>query len=181
MNFRTYEDLISCINKNIDKIPRDIDLVVGIPRSGLMVASIIALYLNIPFVDIRSYLDEAELVTGTTRKCKTWIKNISEAKHVLIIDDSVSSGKAIKDVKEKIETCRLCNTKHTYLAIYGLAASYHKVDICFEVCEQPRMFEWNYMHHWALEYCCMDIDGVVCEDPNIIENDDGKRYKKCLR
>ena len=62
------------------------------------------------------------------------------------------------------------------MAIYALGATKHKVDIYFELCEQPRMFEWNYMHHWALEYCCMDIDGVVCEDPALFQNDDGKKY-----
>lgn len=23
------------------------------------------------------------------------------------------------------------------------------VDIWFEICNHPRMFEWNYMHHWG--------------------------------
>ena len=50
------------------------------------------------------------------------------------------------------------------------------MDIYFKICEQPRMFEWNYMHHWALEYVCMDIDGVLCEDPSVYQNDDGKNY-----
>lgn len=66
------------------------------------------------------------------------------------------------------------------MAVYALAASKRMVDIYFEVCEQPRMFEWNYMHHWALEYCCMDIDGVICENPTYLQNDDGKRYLKFL-
>ena len=43
------------------------------------------------------------------------------------------------------------------------------------------MFEWNYMHHWALEYCCMDIDGVICEDPSIFQNDDGVNYLQFIQ
>lgn len=175
MNFRTYEDLTKCIVKNLYKIPRDIDLIVGIPRSGTMLASILALYLNLPYTDIENFVNKGNLKTGTTRKCKNWIKRIDEAKHVLIVDDSISSGKAVKETKEIIKDKQI-NVNITFMAIYALGATKHKVDIYFELCEQPRMFEWNYMHHWALEYCCMDIDGVVCEDPALFQNDDGKKY-----
>lgn len=162
MNFKTYENLTDCIIKNLHKIPRDVDLIVGIPRSGTMVANILALYLNLPFTDIDKFVSGGLIKTGSTRKCKNWIKEISEAKHVLIVDDSVSSGKAINETKEFVKKngvgCRI-----TYLAVYALAASCRKVDIYFELCEQPRMFEWNYMHHWALEYCCMDINNIILE------------------
>lgn len=177
MNFRTYEDLVNCIHKNIGKVPHDIDLVVGIPRSGTMVANIIALSLNLPFMDIEDYLNNRVIVTGTTRKCQNWIRCVDQAKHVLIVDDSVSSGKAVREAKERLKGR---NEKYTYLAVYALAASCKMVDIFLEICEQPRMFEWNYMHHWALEYCCMDIDGVLCEDPTLVQNDDGKKYERFL-
>lgn len=47
MNFRTLDQLNQCIYNNMYKLPRDIDLIVGIPRSGMLVANIIALYLNL--------------------------------------------------------------------------------------------------------------------------------------
>lgn len=175
MNFKTYEDLTKCLVKNLYKIPRDVDLIVGIPRSGTMVANILALYLNLPFIDISGFVNQAEIKTGTTRKCKGWIKSVSDAKHVLIVDDSVSSGKAVRETKKMLSDFQI-ETKVTFMAVYALSASKHMVDLYFEVCEQPRMFEWNYMHHWALEYCCMDIDGVICEDPDRFQNDDGKKY-----
>lgn len=175
MNFKTYGDLTDCIVKNIHKIPRNIDLVVGIPRSGTMVANILALYLNLPYTDVDNFFNRGKLRTGNTRKCKSWISRIEDAKHVLLVDDSISSGQAIKEVKGRLKEQEMeCNV--TYLVVYALAASRSKVDIYFELCEQPRMFEWNYMHHWALEYCCMDIDGVICEDPSFFQNDDGKKY-----
>lgn len=179
MNFRTYEDLTKCIVKNLHKIPRDIDLIVGIPRSGTMVANILALYLNLPFTDIDNFVNKGALKTGTTRKCRGWIHSIEEAKHVLIVDDSVSSGKAIKGAKELFAEKNV-SVKTTFMAVYALNVSKGMVDIYLELCEQPRMFEWNYMHHWALEYCCMDIDGVVCEDPDRSQNDDGEKYIEFL-
>lgn len=176
MNFITYEDLNGCIYKNIHKIPRDIDLIVGIPRSGLMVASLLALYLNLPFTDIDSYISDNIYGTGNTRKCDQWIMNASEAKKILIVDDSISKGDAIKEAKDKLKKHKE-NKNVLYCAIYALPTNIKQVDIYFEICNHPRMFEWNYLHHWGLEYSCVDIDGVLCEDPSFFQNDDGQRYK----
>jgi uncharacterized HAD superfamily protein/hypoxanthine phosphoribosyltransferase len=180
MNFITYNDLNDCIYKNLNKVPRDIDLIVGIPRSGTLVANIVALYLNLPFTDIDNYVNNGILRVGNTRKCENWIKSFHEAKKVLIVDDSISSGKAIRQAKELLNEANL-NCKYIYLAVYALENNIHMVDLFFKICHMPRMFEWNYMHHWALEYACVDIDGVLCEDPTIIENDDGKRYDEFLK
>ncbi len=180
MNFKTYEDLTSCIIRNLYKVPRDIDLIVGIPRSGTMVANIMALYLNLPFTDVDNFLEGGVIKTGSTRKCKNWIKRFEDAENILVVDDSISSGKATNEVKERLKGKNVV-CKITYLAVYALSISCKKTDIFFEICEQPRMFEWNYMHHWALEYCCMDIDGVICEDPSFFQNDDGKRYLEFIR
>ena len=52
MNFITFEELGECIYTNISKVPRNVDLIVGIPRSGTLAANLLALYLNLPFTDI---------------------------------------------------------------------------------------------------------------------------------
>ena len=158
LNFKTIADLDSCIVKNLHKIPRDIDLVVGIPRSGMLAATIIALHLNLPLLDMDSYLNQVQFHTGNTKKCENWIKTTQEAKKVLVVDDSISSGKAMNEAK--MLTKRIASVKHFFLAVYALELTSLMVDIFFEIVSQPRMFEWNFMHHWALEYACVDIDGV---------------------
>ena len=59
MTFKTINDLNQLINKNIHMIPSDVDLVVGIPRSGLFVATLISLYLNLPVTDVDSLLNDS--------------------------------------------------------------------------------------------------------------------------
>lgn len=179
MNFISFDDLNKCIYKNLDKIPQNIDLVVGIPRSGSLVANLIALYLNLPYTDIYSFVKKRELVSGSTRKSRLWIQNVEDAKHVLVVDDSISSGKAMREAKDKIERSDI-KAEIIYMAVYALRASSFLVDIYFELCEQPRMFEWNYMHHWMLEYTCMDIDGVLCRDPTIVQRLGEKNYQHFL-
>lgn len=180
MNFVTFEDMNNCIYKNLKKIPRDIDVVVGIPRSGMLPANIIALYLNLPFTDIDSFLENRKLKVGNTRKCKDWITMPQQAKKVLIVDDSVSSGKAIRQVKEQVSKSNI-SPECIFLAVYALEVNLFMVDLYLEICHHPRMFEWNYMHHWGLEYSCVDIDGVLCEDPSFFQNDDGKKYRDFIK
>ncbi len=178
MNIRTYNDLIKCMVDNLYKIPRDIDLIVGIPRSGMMVANILALYMNLPCTDIDNFLRKGEFRTGDTKKCSGWIKSVSEAKRVLVVDDSVSTGTALKEAKRLLEKV---DCEFVWLAAYIMPFNKSNVDIYFEVCNQPRMFEWNFMHHWGLQNSCMDIDGVLCQDPSFFENDDGNRYKAFIK
>lgn len=174
MNFVTFENLNDCLYKNMYKLPRDIDLIVGIPRSGLMVASLLALYLNLPFTDIDSFIKGEIYKTGNTRKSNKWITQASDAKKILVVDDSISTGEAIKEAKQKLKD--IMNIRIIYSAIYALPSNIKAVDIYFEICNHPRMFEWNYLHHWGLEYACVDIDGVLCQDPTIFQNDDGEKY-----
>ena len=160
MNFRTYDDLTKCIVKNLHRIPRDTDLVVGVPRSGTMAGNILALYLNLPFTDLDHFIHGDPLKTGSTRKSARWIRDISEARHVLVVDDSISSGDSMREVRETLEKAGL-TCEITTLAVYGLGLSRNMVDICFETVEQPRMFEWNFMHSWQLKYCCLDTYAMV--------------------
>ena len=57
MKYITLSDLSETIRKNIWKIPRDIDCIIGIPRSGMIAASIISSYLNVPLIDVCSFTE----------------------------------------------------------------------------------------------------------------------------
>jgi uncharacterized HAD superfamily protein/hypoxanthine phosphoribosyltransferase len=179
LNFVTYSQLNKDICKNLHKLPIDIDLVVGIPRSGMLVAAIIALYRNTPFTDIDTLLSGRFYSTGSTRKSSRLIQSLDEVKHILIVDDSISTGEAMNKAKEQISMMGL-NCKKTYCAIYALPTNFMFVDVFFKICNHPRMFEWNYMHHWGLKHACIDIDGVLCADPGFLQNDDSHRYENFL-
>lgn len=180
MNFKTITDLNSCINLNLSRIPKNIDLVVGVPRSGMIAAYLIALYLNLPCVDVDGMLRNDEIVCGNTKRRHSWINVCSDAKNILIVEDSTNTGQSILEIKEKLVGTGYEN-KVTYLAVYACNPGINQVDYYFEYIEPPRMFEWNYMHHDYLINACFDIDGVLCEDPTAEQNDDGEKYKKFIR
>lgn len=163
MNFVTFEQLNACIYRNMTKLPKDIDLVVGVPRSGLLVANLIALYLNLPFTDIDSFCDGRMFKTGKTRKCAKWAQSMDEVHKVLIVDDSISKGDAIKEAKEKLKGVYE-DKQYTFCAVYALPTNTSQVDVYFEICNHPRMFEWNYLHHWGLNYACVDFENIIYEN-----------------
>lgn len=179
MNFVTFDGLNQTIKRNLSKIPNDVDLIVGIPRSGLMTASILALYKNRPFCDLESVVAGRIFKTGTTRKSAQWITELCQANHILVVDDSISTGEALQSARAQMAQSGL-TCKVTYCAIYALPTNFKSPDLYFEICNHPRMFEWNYMHLWSLKHCCVDIDGVLCEDPSFVDNDDGPRYRDFL-
>jgi hypothetical protein len=68
MNFRSIKDLYQDVWQNLHRLPRDIELVVGIPRSGMLPATLIALARNLPLADLDGYVAGQILSTGRTRQ-----------------------------------------------------------------------------------------------------------------
>lgn len=179
MNYRSIADMNDTIMRNLPRLPRDIDLVVGVPRSGLLAGNLLCLALNIALTDVEGFLEGRVLAAGKTRRTARLDRDPAALKRVLVIDDSVYRGHAMTEVRRRIEAAAP-EAEITYCAVYGNETSHPSVDIVLEAVPQPRMFQWNVFHHGSLEHCCVDIDGVLCCDPTHEENDDGERYLRFL-
>lgn len=177
MNFRSHDDMTHLVRRNMPRIPADIDLVVGVPRSGLGPAAQIALARNLPFVTLDEYVaggaDAARFSarqrlggTGTGR--------------ILVVDDSVGDGGALTRVRAALAQAAP-DRPIVYLAIYWSGVSVDGLDLWFEKVSRPRLFEWNALHHEGIGNFCVDIDGVLCPDPTRAQNDDGPAYDAFLR
>jgi uncharacterized HAD superfamily protein/hypoxanthine phosphoribosyltransferase len=179
MQYRSVADLNDTIYRNAPRLPKDVDLVVGIPRSGLLAATLISLTLNLPLADLDGFVAGRLLATGRTRRREGWGPDAGEFKNVLIVDDSINSGKSIEAARARIQASGYAG-KVTFCAVYGLEVNQSGADLILEVVNQPRFFQWNLMHHPWLKHACLDIDGVLCADPTADENDDGERYHRFL-
>jgi uncharacterized HAD superfamily protein/hypoxanthine-guanine phosphoribosyltransferase len=177
MYYKSYFDLSQDIRHHLYKIPTDVTLVVGIPRSGLLAANIIALYLNLPLTDIDSFINGNVLSAG---KRGEQIQTDPFEGTILIVDDSLLSGSALKKAKEKLQKIEHKNYKLLYCCVYAVPEAKNMIDIPLVLLDQPRIFEWNIFHHPMLNNACVDIDGVLCIDPTEEENDDGKNYLRFL-
>lgn len=171
MYYRNISDLNQIILKRLDVLPRDFDLIVGIPRSGMLPANLLALYLNKPYTDIDSFLNGHIYKAGERGQ----FFDSADLKKVLIVDDSIASGSAMGKCKSRLSKfAEKFDLK--YCAIYVVPGKESMVDYYFEAVPLPRYFQWNVFNHTTLEKACFDIDGVLCVDPTEDQNDDGEKY-----
>ena len=100
LKFRTVQDTVTLIRK-LHTLPSDIDVVVGIPRSGVFPADLIALFLNKPFMTITEFAAHLPPYHGRTRAV-----TVGSFRKVLVVDDSVSSGKQLREAKKYLLNAR---------------------------------------------------------------------------
>ena len=173
LNYKTYHNMMMDIKANVHKIPKDIDCVVGIPRSGLIPAYMVGLLLN------KNVCSLDEFIAGTNNKniITERVKLTSKVRKILVIDDSINTGRAQSIARQRIKTIDLDKRYQIlYGAVYYVPGAQDKVDIAFTELASPRMFQWNYLNHSFLNNSCFDIDGLLCEDPTFEQNDDGEKY-----
>ena len=179
MQYRTFQDLNTAVLRHLHKLPPDTDLVVGIPRSGLLAACLGSLHLNVPMTDVQGLLEGRLLSSGRRMgKASDSLEAIAP-RQVVVLDDSIQSGSSMRLVREQIEAASL-PWNISYGAVFGNAARMEPADFILEVCPRPRIFEWNLYCDYMLTRSCFDIDGVLCRDPSPEENDDGPRYRAFL-
>lgn len=178
MYYRSVNDLNTALLTNLQRLPRDLDLVVGVPRSGLLAANLLSLMANITLTDLDRYVEGGVYSSGTT-KMHSMRKAVPGARRVLVLDDSIRTGEAMRTARNRILAAGISDDV-IYAAVYATTPHHPAADIVFEVVPLPRLFQWNFMHHVALETACVDIDGVLCLDPTEEENDDGPAYLKFL-
>ena len=171
MYYKNISDLNLTILRRLSVLPRDFDLIVGIPRSGMLPANLLALYLNRPYTDIDSFRNGHIYKSGERGQ----FFDINDYKKILVVDDSIASGSAILKSKEKLKEVEV-NFDIKYCAIYVIPGKEDLVDYFFEIVPLPRYFQWNIFNHTSLEKACFDIDGVLCIDPTEEQNDDGEKY-----
>lgn len=179
MHYRSVADLNDDIISGLHLVGSETDLVVGVPRSGLLAGMMMSLALNVPVTDVEGFIAGRVLSAGRTRRRAFFESNPHHARRVLVVDDSADTGNSMREARERL-TSAFPDAAFTFSVIYGAAPKCDGIDLIFKVLPQPRVFQWNVMHHNMLARCCVDIDGVLCADPSERENDDGEEYLRFL-
>lgn len=169
-SFVSYEQLLKWTIDWSDTISRP-DLIVAIPRSGLLVGNIIALRKGCP------------LAVPGMDKGESWVsKHIerSEFSRILLVDDSCATGESMARAKEQVRV----SYPHARIETAALIVSKDSkqlVDYCGVVIEPPRIFEWNFLHS-KKGVIAFDLDGVIAQEPaNPGMRDHMETYKQWIR
>jgi hypoxanthine phosphoribosyltransferase len=172
MKYITLAEMGKAVRQNIHKIPRDIDFVIGIPRSGVLAASIVCEYLNCPLIDLDSFCAGAKPTGGA--RLRYWEPRHTEGKKkVLVVDDTTWDGRSKRTAKAKLQPF-LDDYDFIFMVVFleGPGKSY--VDFWLEDVTMYTnnfrdnvLYEWNIFHHneGTMYGSMWDIDGVFCLDP----------------
>jgi hypoxanthine phosphoribosyltransferase len=157
MNYRNLQDLSTCIRKNLKTLPTEIDAVVGIPRSGMIAASMIATLMNKPLGVLNHFAR-----FGINYGPRGLEGEADRSMLVLLVDDSISGGETMQQAEKRL---RAYFHRVVTLAVYRKVQSPMITNYTFETVPGPRVFEWNWHRHHFLKTAMLDIDGVICHDP----------------
>lgn len=181
LKFVSYRQLLTDLESWERRLPA-VDGVVGVPRSGVLVASYLSLRRNIRLVPLDLLLRDP---AGCLEKSPLRASNPAmKEKHfkpltgrILVVDDCVSQhGMTMQELREKLKETPL---QIQYGAVYR-AAETTLVDHFFCEIPQPRMFEWNFFRHWNMHFSMWDIDGALCEDWTGVEDNQPESYLQHL-
>ena len=155
--------------KLAEQLPLDVDCVIGIPRSGLMFASVIATKRGLPLstpVDFTMGI----VWQATTRPLP------SSYKKVLIVDDSVGAGGKMEAAVKKIKAFDSSLEVRTACLLTTPGGDKRVESYQAKLTGYP-MYEWNIasvVHSNTFGGVCVDMDGVLTMDgtdePYIIPN-----------
>lgn len=171
MNFVSYEQMTRDAVTLARQLPRNTQGVLGIPRSGMMVAAIVAQELDCHLGDVSSYAQGR----GFTRPGRRMGRKTEGP--IVLIDDSHYAGQAMSGAMAELglnPALRFQGDVRT-AALYVLPGNEDRVWYHVRAIPAPRLFAWNWRSHDLMENALFDLDGVICMDPDA-KDDGGEAY-----
>lgn len=163
MTYTSIADMANTIRTNLWKVPSDVSLIVGVPRSGMIAALLVGEFLHKPVIDLQGFLNNTEPMCGSRSKHMR-----ADTGRVLVLDDTLYTGRSMNAVRARIQAK---NVLFGCIYAEGKNAT-EQVDLYFENNYNPNeelwhLYEWNILHHGEKlsKRTMWDLDGVLCADP----------------
>ena len=159
MYYLNYQDLVRDVSDWCRTMSTDFDVVVGIPRSGMIVASLIAAKFGKP-------LSSSDLFAQQRYWGISTINFNSPVGRILLVDDTSSTGysmdRAYNAIKLKFPDLEIIKA-----ALYISINRRPYVDRFYRLIPEDyhqNRFEWNMAHVKLNIFDVVDMDGVLCEN-----------------
>jgi len=174
ITFVSMEKLAGDIRELAGRLPQDIDLVVGIPRDGLLIATILALRLDVALADLDGFCD-GRLLSVSWRTNRMF----GECRSALVIDDCTKTGATMRLARERTAAMAERMTVRYTVLYYRQGDPIEALDIMPKLLGSPRCYEWRLSSH-NLDIYAFDLDGILCRNPTKAERNDEALYRRFL-
>lgn len=170
MNYVSFQKLREDVRRFAARLP-DLGMVIGIPRSGMLVASLIALERNWFLGSIKNEGGGIAHLGYGRRYNRSSVPSGG-----LVVDDSFHEGATMAMIRERMHS----SGNFQYAAMYVSDRGAETLDWWHEIVPAPRLFAWNWQHHSIVSQALVDMDGLLCEDPLVAEVHDESAYRNFL-
>jgi len=174
MIYFTYEDMCRDIRNNLTMIPRYVAGVLGMPRSGMLPATIIAEYLNVGLSTPDSVI-AAGSVTKALLEHGHREMRMDGPRVLLVVDDTCFHGNSMARTMKKLKHPAFAGYEFIFLAVYleGPCEKFTPHVWLRDIREPAKrgplgyaVYEWNLFAHGNLtRRTLFDLDGVFCKEP----------------
>ncbi len=148
--------------------------VLGLPRSGMFPASMIAMWLNLPLYFLDPQGNLLPMSGATKFGGVRMLDHKGSNGRLLVVDDTVYSGKAMKNIKSKLlEDVYSC-------AVYVKPASKDVIDFYAKELNHPHLLEWNLFNCTYIQDSLLDFDGILCPNVPFEILEDEEKHKNWL-
>lgn len=155
------------------------DAVIGIPRSGLAVASQMSIRLGLPLYSLGEY---GPIYLAGGLRVRRRGEEI-EPKKALLVEDSTASGHSFAEA-EKWMGELMTKWGVGRAAIYTVPGQIEYLAEYHRELDLPHWFEWNLLwNKWIMDQwkVGVDFDGILCPDFTPEQDDDGWRYLDAMK
>lgn len=153
----TCQQLAADTLRLVPKLPHDLSAIVGVARSGMFPASLLAMTLHLPLYA----LDQSGCVRPCGHGWRLGRRGRVEKGPVLIVDDTVGSGTSLAKTRPiAIRHFR----RMICAAIYANPLASLLPDLWVESLNLPHVLEWNFPNSIVTAVSAFDLDGIICHD-----------------
>lgn len=159
----TNNDLLESTMESIPKIP-EIKAVIGMPRSGMYTAGIIADQKNVPLISMSDKINEH--IVNAEMKNAGFLKRYLGFKSklpILFVDDTIYTGMSMSNIRKQLLQ-KNPDENFLFFTNYSSPKQRDKADILGGILAEPHLLQWNLFNSTLTSRIMFDIDGILSPD-----------------
>lgn len=155
IGYRTYAQLAQDIRRWEPHLP-PLSAVIGVPRSGLVPAAMLATLRHIPVIPIESLRGDSPAYRPAVSRTLHPVDG-----PVLVLDDTCNAGRTIREVRSALSGANVI-----FGAVYATAHTFREglLDVAGYRLSEYHSCEWNLFRTNVARTLLTDFDGVLCQD-----------------